>query len=122
MNCPAIQAKASLHLSWWLRRGSPHSLTFPQPFYQAKVAGHHRRGESRCMPQKTTIGLCTFLDSNTQMDGGPGNNQKRRKPICYSGRHTLCQFAMNFVKRILPKGATCCCLSRGNPNASYYLN
>jgi hypothetical protein len=45
------------------------------------------------MPQKTTIGHCTFLDSSAQMDEGPGNNQKRRKPICYSMPicHELCQ-------------------------------
>jgi len=61
------------------RRGNPYSLTFPQPFYQAKVAGHHRRDEMRCMPQKTRIGPCAFLDSNAQMDGRPGKREQQEK-------------------------------------------
>jgi hypothetical protein len=32
-----------------------------------------------CMPQKTRIGPCAFLDSNAQMDGGPGKREQPEK-------------------------------------------
>jgi hypothetical protein len=44
----------------WRRRGDPPQPHAGQPFYQAKVAGDHRRDESGCILHKARIGLRNF--------------------------------------------------------------